>query len=136
MAVNINKKAPAAKINRTPAPKITRNSGGTTYGQANDVNTPSSVTPNNPAVISELGLNLRSSVDDPVIAEVLAHGTSGRGDQIPADGDDDQLRPVSAESYPAAHGMVRQQNPDFFAKKTALPATTSKDGEAGPVRQP
>jgi hypothetical protein len=74
-------------------------------------------------------------VDDPVIDEVLAHGVSGRGDNIPADGDDLQLRAVSDQMYPPTHGATRQQDPDFFKKKSALPASTSAD-ETKPVRKP
>jgi hypothetical protein len=78
---------------------------------------------------------MAESVDDPVIAEVLAHGVAGRGDAIPADGDDLQTRGVSDQSYPVSSNQVRQQDPNFFAKKAALPTGLTK-GQTDPVRKP
>jgi hypothetical protein len=96
----------AGKINRTPAPTLTRNTGGTSYGQTSDTNTPSSVAPGVPQPVSILGQNLRQSSDDgqDVLGQVIAHGTSGRDDRVPADGNL-QTRTVSDTAYPAAHGM-------------------------------
>jgi len=118
MAVQAHGKKPGAQINRTPAPKLDRQHGGLDYGEANAFQSVASIPPGVGGPQTVLGKNLRESVDDPVADEVLAHGVSGRGDAIPADGDDDQLRTVSAEMYPPAHGQVRQQDPDkVFGKK-------------------
>jgi hypothetical protein len=86
---------------------------------------------------SLLGQNLRDSVDDPAMDQVLKSGTAGRDDSIPADGEDFQTRSVSDQSYPVAAGgsMVRQQNPDKIFGKATLPASTT-DGEEEPVRKP
>ena len=46
---------------------------------------------------------------------VIANGVAGRGDEIPADGND-QLRQVSAKQYPPAFGHRRQQDPNFWNK--------------------
>jgi hypothetical protein len=118
------KRQPGAQIVRTPAPdeltEIRRPKGGQGYGQ--NAPQPSSVAPGK-AVESALGSNLRQSqvadTYEDVLSEVIAKGVAGRGDAIPADGEDDQLRTVSAEMYPvAAFGsMKRQQDPDFLKKK-------------------
>jgi hypothetical protein len=137
MAVQAHGKKPGAQILRTPAPdevtRIRSPKGGEGYGQ----NAPqaSSIAPGKGGPQSLLGQNMRESVDDPVADEILAHGIAGRGDNIPADGDDDQLRNVSAEMYPPTHGAVRQQDPDFFKAKPPLPASTS-DSDEEPVRKP
>jgi hypothetical protein len=73
------------------------------------------------------------------MAKVLAKGIAGRDDEIPADDADLgqlrsfnsedlpadgslQRRSVSDASYPPAHGMTRQQNPDaVFGSNAALP---------------
>jgi|HubBroStandDraft_2_1064218.scaffolds.fasta_scaffold221830_2 hypothetical protein len=136
------KRQPGAQILRTPAPdevtEIRHPKGGQGYGQ--NAPQPSSVAPGK-AVESALGSNLRQSqvadTSEDVLSEVIAKGVAGRGDAIPADGDDDQLRNVSAEMYPvAAFGsMKRQQDPDFFKKKPSLPASTA-DSDEEPVRKP
>ena len=115
-----HKKQPGAQINRTPAPKQDLKTGGEDYGQANAVDSVAALPPGAGGPQTKLGKNLRDSVDDPVIDEVLAHGIAGRGDQIPADGDL-QLREVSSQMYPASYGHTRQQDPDAL-KTAALPA--------------
>jgi hypothetical protein len=128
-----HKPQPGAQINRTPAPKLTTRTGGQDYGEANS-SAPSSLPPGVGGPQSILGQNMRDSVDDPVLAEVMAKGIAGRGDSIPAD-NKDQLRQVSAEMLAPTHGAVRQQDPNFFAKKSNLPASLS-DSEAEPIRKP
>lgn len=136
MAVQAHGKKPGAQINRTPAPKLDRQHGGLDYGEANAYQSVAALPPGVGGPQTVLGKNLRESVDDPVADEVLAHGVAGRGDSIPADGDDLQTRNVSAEMYPPTHGAVRQQDPDFFKAKPSLPASTSDDDAAEPVRKP
>lgn len=124
MAVQPNDKRrkPGAQILRTPAPDevthIRNPQGGESFGQ--NAPQPSSVAPGK-AVESALGSNLRQSqvadTDEDVLSQVIAGGVAGRGDQVPADGND-QLRPVSAKMLAPAHGMKRQQDPNFFAKKS------------------
>lgn len=139
MAVQAHGKKPGAQINRTPAPDEVTNirspKGGNSYGQnSGEGNSPSlGIGKGGPQTL--LGQNLRESVDDPLADMILSKGVAGRGDNIPVDGDDDQLRTVSAEMYPAAHGMVRQQNPDLVFGKAALPAGLTDD-ETDPVRKP
>jgi hypothetical protein len=141
MAVQAHGKKPGGQINRTPAPKQDLKTGGESYGQANDVDTPAALPPGVGGPRTKLGQNLRDSVDDDVIGRVVAGGIAGRGDQIPADGDYNdaggQLRRVSSESYPPAHGHVRQQNPDlvFGKAKPSLPAALTDD-ETDTVRNP
>ena len=82
---------------------------------------PSSVAP---GVASEslLAQNLRQSQADSedVLTTIIKQGVAGRGDTVPADGDDLQLRSASADMYPTTHGAVRQQNPAaVFSKKKA-----------------
>ncbi len=139
MAYQHMDKRRGAPINRTPAPDevtaIRSPKGGTSYGQ--NTPQPSSVAPGK-AVQSDLASNLRDSQADSedVLSQIIEKGVAGRGDDIPADGND-QLRPVSNKMYPAAHGHVRQQNPDlvFGNAKPSLPASTTDD-ESEPVRQP
>lgn len=132
MAVQAHGKKPGAQINRTPAPKLDRQHGGMDYGEANAVDSVAALPPGVGGPQSKLGQNLRDSVDDDVIGQVIAGGIAGRGDNIPADGDYNdaggQLRAVSDKMYPPAHGAVRQQNPDlvFGKAKPTLPAGQSK----------
>jgi hypothetical protein len=132
MAVQAHGKKPGLQVVRTPAPKQDLKTGGEDYGEANAPDTPSSVPPGVGGPMTKLGQNLRDSVDDDVIGQVIAGGIAGRGDKIPADGSD-QLREVSAESYPAAHGM---KSPNLPAGKfNALPEKLG-DNSAAPVRKP
>lgn len=135
MAYQHADKRKGAPINRTPAPdevsQIRSPQGGTGYGQ--NAPQPSSVAPGK-AVESALGANLRQSQDDGegVLQQVIEKGVAGRGDQVPADGDL-QTRDVSAESYPAAHGM---KSPNLPAGKfNALPEKLG-DNSSAPVRKP
>jgi len=117
----LGKKPKGLQINRTPAPKLDLKNGGEDYGQANAPDTPSSVPPGVGGPQTKLGQNLRESVDDPVFDQVLSKGVAGRGDFAPAD-DNDQLRPVSAESYSPSHSMKRQQVDYADIGKNALPS--------------
>lgn len=96
MAVS-GKNAPF-KSNKTPPPKIETRSGGTSYGQAND-DTPSSIPPGQ-AVISELGANLKSSVDDSALGTVMKRG-AGRGDDVL----NSQMRKIAPGNVPDAFGQ-------------------------------
>jgi hypothetical protein len=132
-------KKPGMQILRTPAPDtvtdIRSSRGGSAYGQSGGHN-PSSIAPGQGGPQSLLGQNMRQSVDDPAMDQVLAKGSAGRDDQIPSDSEDFQLRPISDRSYPLAHGMARQQNPDaVFGKARTLPEAQT-DNEEGPVRKP
>jgi len=115
-----HKTQPGFQVNRTPAPdevtEIRHPRSGNTYGQ--NAPQPSVIPPGKGGPQTVLGQNLRESVDDPVADAILSRGVSGRGDNIPADGDDYQLRAVSSEMYPPSHGMVRQQDPDKVFGKT------------------
>jgi hypothetical protein len=137
MAVQAHKGQRPAQINRTPAPDEVTTIRSPRGGQGAGQNAPQpSVIPvgkGGPQTI--LGQNLRESVDDPTADAVLKFGTAGRPDQIPADGEDLQLRSVSAKMYPPTHGAARQQDPNFFKAKPSLPASTTADNE-GPVRKP
>lgn len=139
MAVQPNDKRRKSgyQVTRTPAPdEITNPRAPGKFSPGTNGPQPSSVAP---GIASEsiLGQNLRQSQvadldpDNDVLSQVIAKGVAGRGDAIPADGDADdvggQLRSVSSKMYPAAHGMKRLQDPNFFKSKTALPASTTKD---------
>jgi hypothetical protein len=98
----------SGKIVRTPAPTMDLKNGGEDYGQAQDVNTPSSIPPGT-VVESKLASNLRQSQADSedVLSQVIAHGVSGRDDKIPADGNL-QTRSVAAKPYPTTYGMTKR----------------------------
>ena len=124
--------------NRTPAPKQDLKTGGESYGQANDVDTPAVLPPSVGGPQTILGKNLRDSVNDLAFEKVLSVGTAGRDDKIPADDAASsrsfnakdlpadgslQRRTVSAASYAPSMGAKRQQNPDaVFSKGNSLPA--------------
>lgn len=125
-----------AQINRTPAPdevtQIRAPRGGNGYGQ--NTPQPSSVPPGK-AVESILATNLRESQADAedVLSQIIAKGVAGRGDEIPADGSLQQ-RAISAQSYPLAHGMKRQQMDYHKIGVRDLPAKQT-DNETEPERQ-
>jgi hypothetical protein len=90
-------------------------------------------------------------VPDQARDKILTAGTSGRGDVIPLDGDDKipaslkardlpadgsmQRRIVSDESYPLAHGMTRQQDPQkAVGTVKALPLRSARKLSANGVR--
>lgn len=105
MAKQIEDNPSAGRINRTPAPdeiSRVRAPSGAGYGQNNDLS--GSSVPVGKRVVSPLGLNLEQSVNDPALAEVIAHGAAGRGDRVPADGNVQQ-RTVEADPYPITRGM-------------------------------
>jgi len=68
---------------------------------------PPSVIPPGVTLLSPLSEVLKQDGDDGSLDKIIA------GTEQP----DDQLRQVSAEPYPSAGGMKRQQDPNFFAKK-------------------
>jgi hypothetical protein len=128
MAYQSHQKPPGYQVVRTPAPdeisEIRNPKGGAGYGQNSGSGNPSSINPGK-TVESALAANLRQSSDDGdnVLAQVIAKGVAGRGDNVPADGND-QLRTVSAESYPATFGMSRQQSDYGKIGSASLPAKT------------
>lgn len=93
-----------------------------------------------------LAQNLR--VTDPTRDQVLTKGTAGRGDVIPADAvvgsvlahdlpadGSLQRRVVSDASYPLAHGMTRQQDPQAaIGTVKALPLRSARKLSANGVR--
>jgi len=112
-------KRKGAQINRTPAPdEITDIRRPGVFSPGTNGAQPSSVAPGQ-ASESILAQNLREGQTDgeDVLSKVIAGGVSGRGDDIPADGND-QLRQVSATPYPSAFGHQRQQDPNFWHKKS------------------
>lgn len=131
MAVQTRKGQRPAQINRTPAPKLDLKNGGLDYGEAQDLNTPASVPPGVGGPQSKLGQNLRDSVDDPVLAQVIAQGVAGRPDQVPADGNTQQ-RTVSATPYEASHGLRRQQADYNTIGRNSLPKTPGASAAPDP----
>lgn len=115
------------QVVKTPAPRQDLKTGGESYGQANDVDTPAVVPPGVGDAQTILGKNLRSSVPDTVLDTVIAQGTAGRADNVPADGNEQQ-RTVSATPYAASHGLHRQQQDYGSIGRNALPA---KNGASG-----
>jgi len=94
-------------INKTPAPNAVsaiRSPSGLGYGQNDGASNPSSVAPGK-RVISPLGANLESSVDDDgVLAHVITNGA-----KLPnAGGVGSQTRVVDDTPFPPAHGMRSQ----------------------------
>jgi hypothetical protein len=138
MAYQHADKRKGAPINRTSAPdevtQIRSPQGGQGYGQ--NAPQPSSVGPGK-SVESALASNLRDSQKDSedVLSQVIEKGVAGRGDAIPADGDDLQLRAVSDKMYPPSHGHVRQQDPDKVFGKASL-AASETNNQTQPVRRP
>ena len=121
-----------AQINRTPAPKLDRSHGGLDYGEANALGSVSALPPGVGGPQTQLGKNILESVTDNVFQDVLTKGTAGRGDFAPVDGND-QLRPVSAESYPPSHSMKRQQADYGDIGKTGLPTKLGASAAPDPV---
>jgi hypothetical protein len=131
----LHKKPIGGQIIRTPAPD--EDARVQNYGS-------SSLAPGKGGPLTALGRNLRDSIDDPARDKILAQGSAGRGDEIPADdtelatlrsfdaedlpaGGELQRRKVSDASYPVAHGQVRQQNPDaVFGNVAARPQRVAK----------
>jgi hypothetical protein len=131
------------QINRTPAPRraapdvvthIRNTQGQAGYGESASPEGNSKVTlvPGTGGPQSLLGQNLLDSVEDEVFGQVLAKGVAGRGDYAPAD-DNDQLRPVSAEPYPTAHSMSRQQSDYGDIGKSGLPTKLGASAAPAPV---
>jgi hypothetical protein len=102
MARQAEQNPTAGKINKTPPPdeiSRPRNPSAAGHGQNNDPN-PSSIEPGK-RVVSPLGLNLETSVDDGggALAHIIANGTA-----MPSP--DWQTRAVSAEQkVPTTFGM-------------------------------
>lgn len=103
-----------------------------------------------PSPETPLAESLRAK-SDPARDKVLTTGTSGRGDVVPLDGADTipaslrardlpadgsmQRRVVSDVSYPLAHGMTRQQNPEAAVGTVkALPQRSARKLNANGVR--
>ena len=116
------------QVVRTPAPdevsRIRSPQGGDAYGQNSGAGNPSSLPPGKGGAQSLLGQNMRDSVDDPVMDQILRVGVAGRGDSIPAD-DSVQERPVSDRGYSPTFGAKRQQADLSTIGRPSLPATTT-----------
>jgi hypothetical protein len=122
-----HKKKPGYQVDRTPAPHIEAKTGGEGYAEANYSGPSSLSMPDLSQGTSRLAQNLRESVDDPVMDQILKSGVAGRGDQIPADGSV-QERAVSDVGYRPTHGAVRQQQDLSTIGKPNLPAALDKSG--------
>jgi hypothetical protein len=100
-------------LTRTAAPDATkvRAPQGQNYGTNNGAGANPSWAPEGTRVVSTLGKNMEESGGDEVLRAVIAHGhaippPSGVAEKS-SDGAalNDQVRRVSDEQYPAAHGM-------------------------------
>jgi hypothetical protein len=137
MAYHKNRK-PGAQINRTPAPdEITNIRKPGMFSPGTNGPQPSAINPGQ-ASESLLAQNLRQSqvadTEEDVLSEIIRSGTAGRGDDRPEK--DDAFRTISAAPYPAAHGMVRQQNPSILSTgKPALPSGQTSN-QTDPIRKP
>jgi hypothetical protein len=133
---------PGAQIIRTPAPD--ENARVQSYGG-------SSLAPGMGGPTTLLGKNLRDSLNDEAMAKVLATGSAGRGDAIPAGevdplhldanslpaGGELQQRKISADSYPIAAGgsMVNQQDANkVFGDVVARPQRAAHKLNANGIR--
>jgi hypothetical protein len=131
MARKVEQQPTAGKINRTPPPNqiaMPRHPTAAGSGMNNDPNA-SSIEPGK-RVISPLGSNLETSVDDKgALDAVISKGTARVDNAI-----SDQLRSINAAGNVAlAHGMVRQQA-DYPGIAKAIPVTT-KSSNAQPARK-
>lgn len=104
MAISTGSKNAPHQLNKTPAPKITRNTGGLSYGQAND-GTPSSTSAPGQNVISDLGANLKSSVDDPALDLVINRGLNTKGDGV-SNPLNSQTRDIGSHNVPT-HSFMK-----------------------------
>lgn len=97
-----------AQIVKTPAPTVEAKLGGTSYGQAQDVFTPSSIAPGS-KVQSVMAQNLREGQADSedVLSQVEKFGAAGKDDNR-------QTRAVSTKGYSPSHGM---KSPNLEAGK-------------------
>jgi hypothetical protein len=133
MARQAEQNPTAGKINRTPAPDAVsspRSGGGQGYGANGPVgNSPRTDAPGK-RVVSPLGSNLESSVEDKgALDRVIREGTARVDDSISG-----QLRTIADGNVPVAHGMARQQA-DYPGVAKAIPAGT-KASDAEPARKP
>ncbi len=78
--------------------------------------------------VSPLGLNLRASVTDDAIGEVIAHGTAKQDVSVTA-----QLRKISADAPPPSYGM-RLANSGGAPMGTVPAKLGANEGQ--PVRKP
>jgi hypothetical protein len=60
-------------------------------------------------IVSPLGLNLRASVEDSAIEDVIANGMGRKANYDSASKLTGQERTISDEAFPAAHGQVSRQ---------------------------
>jgi hypothetical protein len=134
MARQAEQNPSAGKINKTPPPdEVTnpRSPTGQGYGMNGPHNNASSVAPGQ-RVVSPLGLNLESSVDDKGVRDrVIATGT--RVDNAISG----QLRDIAPGNVPDAWGMAsaRSRQPTYPGVAKAIPAST-KSSDATPGRKP
>jgi hypothetical protein len=100
----LHKKPTGHQVNRTPAPDADPRIQN--YGS-------SSLPPGQGGPLTALGRNLRDSIDDPARDKVLAKGTAGRDDEIPADDSDlATLKSFDANDLPADGSLQRRSVPD------------------------
>jgi hypothetical protein len=134
MARQAEQQPTAGKINRTPAPDEISHVRGPSpagYGQNNDPN-PSSIESGR-RVVSPLGQNLESSMDDGgALARVIAQGTARQDSSITS-----QLRDIAPGNVPDAFGMAsaRSRQATYPGPRGVVPATTAKSN-AQPIRKP
>jgi hypothetical protein len=135
MAYQHADKRKGAQIVKTPAPDQVTNIRNPKGGYGTDGPQPSSVAPGM-AVESMLASNLREAQADSedVLSQVIAHGVSGRDDSIPADGNVQQ-RKISADAYPAAGNLKRQQGDLADVGKARLPSTLGASADDSAARR-
>jgi hypothetical protein len=153
MAIKVSAPGNAPSIKqKTPAPDQVTNiraPGGQGYGENGAAN-PSSVAPGK-RVVSQLGANLESSVDDPARDEIIAKGTArdlnvgdSTGRTLAQQGGDALLRDLAASG--TGHGTKGRPSPvhssmasravDEGSPGGAVPSGIDKSATAEPVRKP
>jgi hypothetical protein len=115
--------APATGMQKTPAPDAVsapRSGGGQGYGANGPVGNSPSVAPGK-SVISPLGANLKSSVDDDGVLDRIVREGTKLDDSITG-----QLRKIAPGNVPTAHGMKGADNsarvPGKIGATNAAPA--------------
>lgn len=127
--------APATGAMKTPAPTRqappdavmeVRHPSAQSYGENGPKNNQSRTNPGE-VMESDLARNLRQSVDDDGVLDRIIRGDKpSKGNIADLDLQSPQTRDVSSESYPVAHGMVRQQQDYSSIGRTGLPNKQSE----------
>lgn len=144
--------APSIK-QKTPAPDQVSNiraPGGQGYGENSGTANPSSVAPGK-RVVSQLGANLESSVDDAARDEIIAKGTArdlnvgdSTGRTLAQQGGDGLLRDLSqsgmghgTKSRPSpVHSSMAPRSVDEGSPGAPVPSAIDKGATSEPVRKP